>query len=254
MERAKRSSKGRSIKPAYRDDLAYIHHWGFGGLAREAGYVLANALRRRRILGGLVIDLGCGSGILSGIIAGFGYQILGIDISEGMVALACKHVPGGKFRVESLLETELPRCVAVAAVGECLNYLFDPRNTKTELVRLFRRIHAALEPGGLLILDVAEPGRGGGPGQRTYVEGEDWAVLVSNEEDKQKRILNRRITTFRRVGELYRRDQEVHRQRLISRGEVVKQLREIGFRVRILDGYGPLKFKLGHAGLMARKP
>ena len=100
-----------------------------------------NALRRRRIIDGLVIDLGCGSGILSGVIFGFGYRILGIDISEGMVALACKHVPGGEFRAESLLATELPRCVAVAAVGECLNYLFDPRNTKTKLVKLFRRIY-----------------------------------------------------------------------------------------------------------------
>ena len=77
---------------------------------------------------------------------------------------------------------------------------------------------------------------------------------MSNEEDKRKRILTKRITTFRRVGELYRRDQEIHRQRLISRGEVVKQLRDIGFRVRILDGYGPLKFGPGHAGLMAQKP
>ena len=86
--------------------------------------------------------------------------------------------------MESLLSADLPRCVAVAAVGECLNYLFDPGNTRPKLVKLFRRIHAALEPGGLFILDVAEPGRVSGAGpQRTYVEGKDWAVLVTNEED-----------------------------------------------------------------------
>jgi SAM-dependent methyltransferase len=240
---------------AYRDDLAYIHDVGFGGFAREAGPVLVAALRRGRITCGLVIDLGCGSGILSGVVCGSGYQALGIDISAGMIELARKHVPGGEFRVESLLSAELPRCVAVAAVGECLNYLFDQANTKHALVTLFRRIHAALAPGGLFILDVAEPGRVPGPGpRRTYMEGNDWAVLVTNEEDRRHRLLTRRITSFRRVGELYRRDHEVHRQRLIARSEVVRHLRAIGFRVRTLKGYGSLHFGPGHGGLIARKP
>ncbi len=240
---------------AYRDDLAYIHDAGFGGFAREAGPMLVDALRRAGITDGLVIDLGCGSGILSGVVSGSGYQALGIDVSEGMIALARTHVPHADFRVESLLSAELPRCVAVAAVGECLNYLFDEANTKPKLVTLFRRINDALAPGGFFILDVAEPGRVPGPGpRRTYMEGKDWAVLVTNEEDRRHRFLTRSITSFRRVGELYRRDREVHRQRLIARSEVVRQLRGIGFRVRTLAGYGPLKFGPGHGGLIARKP
>jgi hypothetical protein len=145
--------------------------------------------------------------------------------------------------------------MAVAAVGECLNYLFDPNNTQANIMRLFRRIYAALEPGGLFILDVAEPGRvrGAGP-QRSHAEGKDWAVLVINEEDAGHRILTKRITSFRRVGELYRRDHEIHRQRLLPRSALTGELRAIGFRVRSLQGYGPLKFGRGHAGLIARKP
>jgi SAM-dependent methyltransferase len=240
---------------AYGDDLAYIHDAGFVQFAREAGPVLADALRSGGITDGLVVDLGCGSGILSGLLMRLGYRILGIDISERMVALARKHVPGGQFRVESLLSAELPRCVAVAAVGECLNYLFDPANTRPNLVKLLRRVHAALEPGGLFILDVAEPGRGSGAGrERTYAEGKDWAVLVTNEEDIRHRILTKRITSFRRFGELYRREHETHRQRLIARSDLTRQLRDIGFRVRLLGGYGALKFGPGHAGLIARKP
>ena len=49
----------------YREDLAYIHDAGFGALARSAAPVLLEDLRRRGVDGGLVIDLGCGSGILS---------------------------------------------------------------------------------------------------------------------------------------------------------------------------------------------
>jgi SAM-dependent methyltransferase len=240
---------------AYRDDLAYIHDAGFGGFARHAGQVLVDALKRRGITEGLVIDLGCGSGILSGVVTASGYRALGIDISEGMVALARKQVPHANFRVESLLSAALPRCVAVAAVGECLNYLFDEGNTAPKLVRLFRTIYRALEPSGLFIADIAGPGRVNGPGPyRTHVEGKDWAVLVTSEEDKRHRSLTRRITSFRRVGELFRRDHEVHRQRLIEPSEVARQLRSIGFRVRALRGYGELRFGPGHAGIIASKP
>jgi hypothetical protein len=79
-------------------------------------------------------------------------------------------------------------------------------------------------------------------------------VLVANEEDRRRRLLTRRITTFRRVGDLYRRDMEVHRQRLLHRSELAAQLRGLGFRVRILRGYGTLRFGKGHIGLLARKP
>ena len=166
------SSEAPETAAAYRDDLAYIHDAGFGGFARQAGQVLVDALvrtrdhRRARDRPGLRQRDPLRSG------HGAGYRALGIDISEGMVALARKHVPQAKFRVESLLSAALPNCVAVAAVGECLNYLFDEGNTTPTLVKLFRRIYCALEPSGLFILDVAGPGRVSGTGPyRAHVEG-----------------------------------------------------------------------------------
>jgi SAM-dependent methyltransferase len=239
---------------AYGDDLAYIHDAGFGDFARHAAPVLLDALRRRGIDRGLVIDLGCGSGILSREVAEAGYDVLGIDISEAMIAMARERVPHGEFRVESLLQSELPQCVAVAAVGEAFNYLFDAGNTKRGLANLFKRIHTALEPGGLLLFDVAEPGRVAGRGlQKKHVEVEDWAVLVTLEEDRKHRLLTRRITTFRKVGDLYRRDEEIHRLRLFPRSELAAQLRALGFRVRTLAGYGSERFARGQAGFLARK-
>jgi SAM-dependent methyltransferase len=240
---------------AYRDDLAHIHDAGFGGFAQAAAPVLMEALSASGINQGLVIDLGCGSGILSRAIYQAGYDVLGIDISEAMIVMARQRVPRGKFRVESLLKAKLPPSVAVAAIGEAINYLFDPENTKSSLAKLLQRIHDALQPGGVFLFDVAEPGRvpGTGPVQ-TYFEGNDWAVLVRSEEDRKCRFLARTITSFRQVGELYRRDQEVHRQRLLPRSELAAQLRSIGFRVRVLRGYGKLRFGTGHVGLLARKP
>jgi SAM-dependent methyltransferase len=247
-------SKDPDMTDAYRDDLAHIHDAGFGGFAQAAAPVLVDALKAGGIDQGLVIDLGCGSGILARAIYQAGYDVLGVDISQAMIAMARQRVPRGEFRVESLLKTKLPPAVAVAAVGEAINYLFDPENTRSSLAKLLGRIHGALQPGGVFLVDVAEPGRVPDVGlARTYFEGNDWAVLVSSKEDRRRRFLTRRITSFRQVGELYRRDQEVHCQRLLPRSELAAQLRSIGFRVRVLRGYGTLRFGKGHVGFVARK-
>lgn len=239
---------------AYREELAYIHDVGFTDFAKNASLVLRDALQQRGIDHGLVVDLGCGSGLLSHELAAAGFEVLGIDISEAMINIARQRVPSAHFRQESILKTELPPCVAVVAIGECFNYLFDEGNTQQALYGLLRRIHRSLEPGGLLVFDVAEPGRvpGSGP-QRTHTEGEDWAVLVTAEEDRKNRLLTRRMTTFRKVGELYRRDQEIHWLRLVARSELLKQLRDLGFEARVLEGYGQLKFPPGCVGFLAYK-
>jgi SAM-dependent methyltransferase len=240
---------------AYREDLAYIHDAGFGAFARSAAPILLRALRQAGAERGLVVDLGCGSGILAAEIAAAGYEVLGFDLSGAMIALARRRVPQARFREQSLWTAELPPCVAVTAVGECFNFLFDPGNTDQALAKLLRRIHDALCPGGLLLFDVAEPGRVPGQGpRRDYREGEDWAVLVTAEEDRRRRLLTRRITSFRKVGKLYRREQEVHQLRLLTGAALARQLRGLGFRVRLLRGYGPFRFPPGYVALLGRKP
>jgi SAM-dependent methyltransferase len=239
---------------AYRDDLAYIHDVGFGGLAKNAAPFLLELLRHKGVDSGLVVDLGCGSGILAQELETAGYDVLGIDISKALIAIAKDRVPNGQFREQSLITAELPSCVAVAAIGECFNYLFDQGNTQQGLLKLFGRIYNALNPGGLLVFDVASPGRVSESNPyRTYTEGDDWAVLMTAFEDEGLRLLTRHITTFRRVGYLYRRDHEVHQLRLLTQQELAEQLQSIGFQVSTFFSYGQLKFALGHVGFLARK-
>ena len=239
----------------YREDLAYIHDAGYGATARAAAAVLLEALRRRGPASGLVIDLGCGSGTLSERVAAAGYDVLGIDLSAGLLALARQRVPGGRFRRGSLWTAELPPCVAVAAVGEAINYLFDGDGARRGPRKLFRRVYDALAPGGPFVLDLAGPGRVGGAGRSLHwAAGEDWAVLVRAAEDRRRRLLTREITSFRKVGVAYRRDHEVHRQRLYPPAEAAALLRGAGFRVRLLRGYGKLRFARGLAGFLARRP
>lgn len=238
---------------AYGEDLAYIHDAGFGDFARGAAALLLQELGRAGLDHGLVIDLGCGSGILAEQLSAAGFDVLGIDVSPALVALARRRVPRGRFRVESLLTAELPSCIAIAAIGECFNYLFDERHSLEGVRQVLGRACEALLPGGLLLFDVAEPGRVPGGASRSFVEGEDWAVLAAAEEDAQG-LLTRRITSFRQAGELYRRSHEVHRLRLLPREQVLSWLRDLGFEVQTLAAYGSAAFGPGQAGFLARKP
>ena len=238
---------------AYKDDLAYIHDVGFGDFATNSAPGLLEILRQGGVTSGLGVDLGCGSGLWARELAGAGYDVLGIDISAAMIDIARKRVLQGEFKVASLLKAKLPQCAAVTSLGECLNYLFDKNNTRHELRRLFRRVYASLKPGGLFIFDIAEPGRGKGPPHK-HREGADWAVLVEVDEDTQTNRLTRRITSFRKIGEFYRRDEEVHGLQLYKRSEVAKELRSEGFRVRILGSYGAQKMIEGCVAFAARKP
>ena len=237
---------------AYQNDLAYIHDVGFGDFAKNSAPGLLELLRQNGITRGLVVDLGCGSGLWARELSKAHYDVLGIDISPAMIEIARERVPGGEFRVASLLKTDLPQCVAVTSLGESLSYLFDESNSMRELRRLFRRVYGALKPGGVFVFDIAEPGRGKGPRQK-HIEGPDWAVLVDVEEDTHTNRLTRGITLFRKIGDLYRRDQEVHRLRLYKRSDVAKELRRVGFRVRALRAYGDQAMIKGCVGFVARK-
>ncbi|MCI0642666.1 MAG: class I SAM-dependent methyltransferase [Gemmataceae bacterium] len=241
------------MSDAYRADLAYIHNAGFGHFARAAASKLLRELRRIRVSCGLVVDLACGSGILAKQVSEAGFDVLGIDISPAMIALAKKHAPRATFRSESLFHADLPQCLAVTAIGECFNFLFDKTNSKTALAQVLRRIYQALVPGGIVLFDVATPGRVPEGVRRLHVEGDDWAVLVTATEDRRRRLLTRKITSFRKRGDVYRRDFEEHRLRLLSPATLHKELRSIGFQVRPLDRYGKLRFPPGYVGFLARK-
>src|SRR5260370_30626477 len=106
---------------------AAIHHTAFGDLAETAARRLVGELHDTGHRRGTVVDLGCGSGILAGILTDAGYAVHGVDLSADMLDLARRTAPGPTFEHGSLLDVELPPTVAVTAIGEALNYATDLR-------------------------------------------------------------------------------------------------------------------------------
>jgi SAM-dependent methyltransferase len=184
-----------------------------------------------------------------------GYSAYGIDISSEMVKIARRRAPEAEFRVGSLFRVGIPPCAAVTAVSEVINYLFDAENEEQGPGRLFRRVHDALAPGGLFVFDALGPGQvPPGDRKKNFRVGEDWAVLSELEEDAGRGAMERRIVSFRKVGEHYRRDDEVHRVRLYEPPQLSAELERAGFRVRTMSSYGDLPLEEGHTAFVARKP
>ncbi len=149
---------------AYKDDLAYIHDVGYGDFAKNAAPELLAILRRRGLEDGLVVDLGCGSGLWAEELCGAGYDVLGVDISPAMIEIARCRAPQATFEVGSFLKVDLPRCGAVTSLGECLNYLFDEDKFTTydftnEPISPARCATRAFECGRCAVMDSTDSGR-----------------------------------------------------------------------------------------------
>jgi SAM-dependent methyltransferase len=239
----------------YGENLAYIHGVGHADFALDSAPGILEILGHSGIEDGLVVDLDCGTGFLARELIDAGYGVFGIDISEAMIEIARRRTPEVEFRVGSLFEVEIPHCRAVTTISEVLNYLFDPENEERGLGRVFRRVHEALVPGGVFVFDVLGPRQvPAGTRAKGFGVGEDWAVLSEREEDPELGTMERRIVSFRKVGEHYRRIDELHRVRLYDPSELAANLERSGFRVGTMRSYGELPLSEGHTAFVAHKP
>lgn len=239
----------------YAADLAHVHDVGFGGFARDAAPGLLERLRAAGIADGVVVDLGCGSGIWAAELLGAGYDVVGIDASPDLLAIASDRAPRATLVDASIYDADLPACDAVTALGEILSYRFDDRAGRDAARALLRRVHDAVRPGGILLFDVVTPGREPAAGRRTFAEGEDW-LLTMHADQAADGTLTRRITTFRRDGDAWRRADEEHRLWTWDVADVLADLADAGFtEAQALDGYGAgHRFPPGWTGFSARRP
>ncbi|HLL73871.1 MAG TPA: class I SAM-dependent methyltransferase [Pyrinomonadaceae bacterium] len=121
--------------------------WDAGGrVFRQRRYVdlILEGLER----GARVLDVGCGTGRpVAEYLVARGFRVVGLDSSEGMLEIARRAVPGAEFIRGDMAVAEFGEGFAAAVVWDSLFHV--PRARHAEV---FRKLHAALVPGGRLLL------------------------------------------------------------------------------------------------------
>lgn len=153
--------------------------------------------------------------------------------------------PRATFEVGSFLDAAIPPCAAIVAIGEVFGYVASGTGRPVALGWVFARCHDALDPGGLLMFDLAGPGRLQAREQPGWTAGPGWVVLVETHVESD--TLSGEIVTFRRCGRSrYRRSEETRRLQLHRPVDVLAQLRRNRFTARTPRlGYGTITLPSG---------
>ena len=198
-----------------------------------AEYVTAR-LKEYGIADGLVLELGCGTGTMTGLLADRGYDMIGVDNSEEMLAEAMeKRVESGQdilYLLQDMREFELYGTVrAVISVCDSVNYITEPE----ELQEVFRLVNNYLDPKGVFIFDFNTRYKYEEIlGDRTIAENREecsfiWDNYYYEDEKINEYDLSLFIETDKDSG-LYRKYEETHYQRAYTLEEMKELIRKSG--------------------------
>lgn len=238
--------------PYYRPDLAAVHHDGFGFHADRTAPAILDRLTPVLERGGLVVELGCGSGRLTRHLTDAGHRVVATDASPAMLELAESHAPDAvDFRRLTLPDDPIPEADAVVSVGHALNYLA----TEEDLDRALVAAALAVRPDGLLILDLCDLAwaeRRRHQANVAVTEGDGWLLLSRFSIPAPDHFI-REMTTFTETGDgCWRRDDERHDNVLIDTTRVPSLLAEHGITTELRTRFGTeplpegLVFVIGH--------
>ena len=218
------------VYDAFMDDAPY----------EEWSSRLIRMMRERGIKDGLVLDLGCGTGTVTELLAQAGYDMIGVDLSEEMLRIAQeKRLQSGHdilYLEQDMRSFELYGTVrAVVSVCDSINYITD----KEDLLQVFRLVNNYLDPGGLFLFDLNTRYKYETLlGDQTFADSRpECSYIWENTYFEEERINEYDLTLFHlQENGLYRRFTETHFQRAYDPEEIKQMLSRAGLRfVEMLD-------------------
>ncbi len=176
---------------------------------------------------GLVLDLGCGTGLLTRELLARGMDVICVDRSEDMLSVARETCEGFSPLLlrQDMRKLDLYGTVdAAVSALDCFNYLLSP----DDLRRVFARLRLFIRPGGVLLFDMVPPETFARMPSRPFVLETEEVFCVTVTQSAGKHVRHQ-VTLFEKQGTLWRRFEEWHTQRPYTPQEVVALLRESGF-------------------------
>ena len=195
-----------------------------------------------------VVDLACGTGSVTEILARKGYDVTGVDMSEEMLTEAMAKVMDmenpPRFVCQRLQELKLPRAVDLAVCAlDSLDYVTDP----ADCAEAIRRTWMALNPGGIFIFDVNTPEKLRAMDGQVFLDEDDDVYCVwRGEFDQDTNICSYGMDLFQREGEVWYRSFEEHREYAYSAQQLVGYLKAAGFTG--IEVYADRLFEAPRAG------
>lgn len=206
----------------FMDDVPY-EEW--------ADYV-QSLLMEYEVREGLVLELGCGTGNLTEILASRGYDMIGVDLSADMLDIAMeKRERSGRdilYLMQDMREFELYGTVrAAVSICDSMNYLQEEK----DLVSTFKLVNNYLDPGGIFIFDLNTAYKYRELiGDTTIAENREGASFIwENTWYEEEKVNEYDLTIFAETENgLYQKFEETHFQRAYDLKTVKRLIAEAG--------------------------
>lgn len=178
---------------------------------------------------GVLCDLGCGTGQMTRLLAKAGYDMVGVDLSPDMLAVATEGGADGiLYLCQDICELELYGMAdAMYSVCDSMNYLLG----EEELLQAFCRVERYLVPGGVFVFDLNTIHKYEALlGDTVICENrEEGSFIWENSYDPNDCVNEYQMTFFIKEREgLYRKFEETHYQKGYSLGQVRAMAKKAG--------------------------
>jgi len=188
-------------------------------------------LNREGVKPRTAVDLACGTGSVTVLLAKRGLKVTGVDLSEEMLTQAYDKAqrvhPRPRFVRQSLQRLYLDRGVDLAVCAlDSLDYITTP----DDCAQAIRRVYKCLNPGGVFLFDVNTPEKLRAMDGQVFLDEDDDVYCVwRGEFDEESQVCSYGMDLFQRQGAWWKRSFEEHREYAYTREQLTDYLKAAGF-------------------------
>lgn len=205
---------------------------------------LEEKMKEHNVTGKDVLDLACGTGVLSVKMAQKGFRVTGVDLSDQMLAVAQEKSEESHLNIQFYQQhmrdlSGFQPFDAICIFLDSLNYLEQEEDVQAVLQRVYHH----LKPGGILLFDVHTPYKMEKVFlHQTFVDmREDITVIWQCFSGEHPFSIEHELTFFEQLSDqdAYRRFDEIHFQRTYELETYLRWLDDAGFtNVQVSGDFG----------------